>query len=98
MGVQVMRSRLEPMKKVARMLRRHRPLLFELVSRPRGDCGRRRRGLQQQSKTDHEKGVWLSSLSLRGNRPVPYVGSVAGTGNYPQILLKTRFMIDSISR
>ena len=25
--VQVMRSRLEPMKKVARMLRRHRPLL-----------------------------------------------------------------------
>jgi len=48
--VQVIRSRIEPMKKVARMLRRHRPLLLNWVSRPRGDFGRRRRGFQQQSE------------------------------------------------
>ena len=34
--VQVMRSRLEPMKKVARMLRRHRPLLLNWF-RARGE-------------------------------------------------------------
>ena len=27
-----------------------------------------------------------SVLSLRGKRPVPYVGSASGTGDYPQIL------------
>src|SRR5438128_1664269 len=64
-------------------------IALELVSRPRGDFGRCRGGLQQQSETDHEKSVRLSILSLRGNRPVPYVGSATGTGSYPQILLKT---------
>src|SRR6266496_2040067 len=62
---------------------------LELVSRPRRDFGRRRRGVQQQSETHHEKGLRLSILSLRGNRPVPYAGSVTGAGSYPQILLKT---------
>src|SRR5262249_519736 len=52
----------------------------------RGHCGR----LQQQSETDHEKGVRLSVISLLGNRPVPYVGSASGAGSDPQILLKTR--------
>src|SRR6202043_3670880 len=61
----------------------------ELVSGPRGGFRRRRRRLQQQSETDHQKGLRLSVVSLRGNRLVPYVGSATGTRSYPQILLKT---------
>src|SRR5713226_8390165 len=66
---------------------------LELVSRPWGDFGRRRRGLQQQSETDHQKGLWLSVISLYRNRPVPYVGSATGAESYPQILLKTRLFV-----
>src|SRR5207245_10950784 len=54
-----------------------------------GDLGRRRRGLQQQSETDHQKSLRLSVLSLYRNRPVPYAGSTTGARSYPQILLKT---------
>ena len=95
--VQVMRSRIEPMKKVARMLRRHRPLLLNWF-RARGEISAAdRRGLQQQSETDHQKGVRLSVLSLRGNRPVPYVGSATGAGSDPQILLKTQIPFHMIA-
>ena len=87
--VQVMRSRIEPMKKVARMLRRHRPLILNLVSRARRDFRGHRGGLQQQSETDHQKGVRLSLVSMPGNRSVPYTRSATGVRNYPQILLKT---------
>src|SRR6266542_6900473 len=72
-------------------------IALELVSRPRGDFVRCRGGLQQQSETDHEKSVRLSILSLRGNRFVPYVGSATGTGSYPQILLKTLFLEQSVT-
>ena len=46
--------------------------------------------LQQQSETDHQKGVRLSLVSMPGNRSVPYTRSATGVRNYPQILLKTR--------
>ena len=45
--------------------------------------------LQQQSETDHQKGVRLSLVSMPGNRSVPYTRSATGVRNYPQILLKT---------
>jgi Transposase len=65
---------------------------LELVSGTRGDFRRRCRRLQQQSEADHQKGIRLSVLSLRGNRLLPYVGSATGTGSYPQILLRTPFL------
>lgn len=46
--VQVMRSKIESMKRVVRMLRRHRPLLAELASRARADFRGVRRGLNNR--------------------------------------------------
>ena len=63
---------------------------LELVSRARRDFRGHRGGLQQQSETDHQKGVRLSLVSMPGNRSVPYTRSATGVRNYPQILLKTR--------
>src|SRR5712692_3095578 len=68
-----------------------------LFSGTRGDFSRRRRRLQQQSETDHQKGIRLSVVSLRGNRLVPYIGSATGTGSYPQILLRTPKRVDNRS-
>ena len=65
---------LEPMKKVARMLHGHRPLLLNWF-RARGEISAAVvEGLQQQSEIDHQKGVRLSLVPVLGNRSVPYVG------------------------
>jgi len=88
--VQVMRSRLEPMKHGRSDAAPPSAAALELVSGARRDFRRDCRGLQQQSETDCQKGIRRSLVSVLGNRPVPYVGSATGAGNDPQILLKTR--------
>ena len=55
-----MRSKIDPMKKVARMLERQTRTDTQLVSCRREDLSRRRRGIQQQTETDHQKIVRLS--------------------------------------
>ena len=71
---------------------------LELVSRARRDFRGHRGGLQQQSETDHQKGVRLSLVSMPGNRSVPYTRSATGVRNYPQILLKTREFFRKMAR
>ena len=52
-----MRSRIEPMKKVARMLRRHRPLILNWF-RARGEISAAIvEGFNNKAKTVHQKGV-----------------------------------------
>src|SRR3989441_11580291 len=50
-----LRSQIEPMKKVARMLRSHRALLLNWFQGD--DLQWHRRGLQQQGETHHQKGL-----------------------------------------
>ena len=57
-----MRSRLEPLKKVARSLREHRELLLNWFRAKGTLSGRYGRRIQQQSEIDHEKIVRLSRL------------------------------------
>ena len=54
-----MRSRLEPMKEVARMVRSHRDLNPELVPSPGAVLQRRCRRLQREGQSDHQTGVWV---------------------------------------
>jgi predicted nucleic acid-binding protein len=62
---------------------------LEMVPGARLDFRRRRRGFQQKSETDHQKGLRLLLLSLLRNRAEPYARAAPGSENYPQILLKT---------
>jgi len=48
---------LEPMKKVANMLRNHKPLIMNWVQGKRTAFQRRRRGFKPQSETDYQKSV-----------------------------------------
>ena len=66
-----MRSRLDPMKKVARMVRSHRELLLNWF-RARGAVQRHCGGLQRQGESDHQKSVRVSHLRCVGNRVVSY--------------------------
>ena len=75
--VQVMRSRIEPMKKVARMLRRHRPLILNWF-RARGEISAAIvEGFNNKAKLTTQKGVRLSLVSMPGNRP-PRSHSISG--------------------
>ena len=66
------RSRLEPMKRVARMLRAHDELLLNLVSGQRRDLQRRSRGSEQQDSSDHQTLVRFSHLRSHGNRSLSH--------------------------
>ena len=86
---QVMRSRLEPLKKVARSLRSHRAAHPQLVPGQEGSFRGRRRGLQQQAQTHHQKGLWLPLLPGRRSRAVPCTWRPTRTESHPQILLRS---------
>ena len=62
--VQVMRSRIEPMKKVARHAAPPSTTPLKLVPGARRDFRRHRRRLRQQSETDHQKGIRLSVVPM----------------------------------
>ena len=57
-----LRSRIEPMKKVARMLRTHEDVADELVQGQGRDFQRRRRGAEQQNPSGDQTFLWLSHL------------------------------------
>ena len=57
-----MRSKIEPMKNVAKTLRNHRELILNSLRGQRCRVVRGCRGFEQQSKTDHQKIVRFSDL------------------------------------
>ena len=59
--VQVMRSRIEPMKKVARMLRRHRPLILNWFRARGRDFRGHRRGFNNKAKLTTRKAYGFRS-------------------------------------
>jgi transposase len=66
---QTMRSRIEPMKKIARSLRQHRELILNYFRAQKNDFQRGRGGLEQQGQSHPEKILWLSHLP--GARTLP---------------------------
>src|SRR5881396_559118 len=76
---QTMRSRIEPMKKIARSLRQHRddPQLFP---RSKAPFQRRRRGPEQQSQSHHEKILRFSHLPCPRTRPLSLTWQTARAG------------------
>ena len=82
-----MRSRLDPMKEVARMVRSHRDLILNWF-RARGAVFQWRcRRLQREGQSDHQTGVWIPHLRGTGSRFVSCTWRPARTRTYPQILL-----------
>ena len=65
---QVLRSRIEPMKKIARSMREHRELILNYFRAQKMLSRRRRRGPQQQSQSHHEKILRLPHLPLPRTR------------------------------
>ena len=76
---QVMRSRIEPMKKIARTLRSHRALILNYFRARKQLSSGVVEGLNKQGQTDHEKILRFSHLPRRGNRLVSCTWQTAGT-------------------
>jgi transposase len=72
---QVMRSRIEPMKKIARSLRQHQ---------------RRRRGSEQQSQSHYEKILWVPNFPNAGTRSLSLTWQAARARIHPRIFLTSR--------
>ena len=87
----VMRSRLEPMRKVARTLRAHRPLISELVPGQGGGllgCGG---GAQQQGEVGDEKVVRFPDGQSGEIGSIAQPRTAPGAQTHPQILLRSLF-------
>jgi hypothetical protein len=78
-----MRSRIEPMKKIARTLTRPPSAAAELFQGQKRVLQRRGGGIEQQNESHHEKIVWLPDLPHPGTRAVPLTWQVARTSAYP---------------
>ena len=85
-----MRSRLDPMKEVARMVALAPRPDSELVPSPGAVLQWRCRRLQRKGQSDHQTGVWLPHLRGTGSRFVSRTWRPARTKTHPQILLTRR--------
>jgi transposase len=83
---QVMRSRIEPMKKVARTIRAHRELILNYF-RARRVLQRRNRGSEQQSKSHYEKILRVPNLPSHRTGALSFTWQTARAGTHPQIFL-----------
>ena len=82
-----MRSRLDPMKEVARMVALAPRPDSELVPSPGAVLQWRCRRLQRKGQSDHQTGVWVPHLRGTGSRFVSRTWRPARTKTHPQILL-----------
>ena len=85
-----MRSRLDPMKEVARMVALAPRPVSELVPSPGAVLQWRCRRLQRKGQSDHQTGVWVPHLRGTGSRFVSRTWRPARTKTHPQILLTRR--------
>ena len=89
-----MRSRLDPMKEVARMVALAPRPDSELVPSPGAVLQWRCRRLQRKGQSDHQTGVWVPHLRGTGSRFVSRTWRPARTKTHPQILLTRRAAVD----
>ena len=94
-----MRSRLDPMKEVARMVALAPRPDSELVPSPGAVLQWRCRRLQRKGQSDHQTGVWVPHLRGTGSRFVSRTWRPARTKTHPQILLtRPQVMLTAIER
>jgi transposase len=74
---QTMRSRIEPMKKIARSRRQHRELILDLFSRTKADFRWRGGGSEQQGQSHHDKIVWIPYVPRARNGALPLTWQAA---------------------
>ena len=65
----------------------------QLVPRPGRHLGRRRRGIQRQGETDHQKSLRLQNAAGHRNGSVSRPRTTTRARMYPQILLRRRKLI-----
>jgi hypothetical protein len=85
------RSRIEPMQKIAKMLRKHEQLLlnwFESQGLSSGVV----EGVQHQSEIDREKSVWIQGLRNHHYRTISSAWQPSGAKTNPQILRMRPFL------
>src|SRR4051812_33030547 len=86
-----MRSRIEPMKKIARSPTQPPRTHSQLFPGSKAALKRRRRGPEQQGQSYHERILRLSHLPRPRTRPLSFTWQAARTGVYPQFLVTNRF-------
>ena len=91
-----MRSRLDPMKEVARMVALAPRPDSELVPSPGAVLQWRCRRLQRKGQSDHQTGVWVPHLRGTGSRFVSRTWRPARTKTHPQILLTRHTQMRSV--
>ena len=93
----VIRSRIEPMKRVARSLRKHRALILNWF-RARGTISAAVvEGFNNKAKLTTRKSLWIPDIQSCRNRPFSHAWRSTGARNDPQILLKSQFSYPSVS-
>ena len=88
-----MRSWLDPMKEVARMVALAPRPDSDLVPSPGAVLQWRCRRLQRKGQSDHQTGVWVPHLRGTGSRFVSRTWRPARTKTHPQILLTRRLSV-----
>jgi len=81
---QVMRSRIEPMKKIARSLRQHRGLILNYFRAQKLLSSGVVAGPEQQAQSNHEKILWPFAPTASSNSP-----SITHLASYPSPRLPT---------
>jgi hypothetical protein len=74
------------------------PPHYELVSRQRRLLQWHRRGLQHQSKTDHQKSLRLHELQNHSNRLISYTWRFTRAQLHPQILLRSQNCLQKLEQ
>ena len=87
---QTMRSRIEPMKKIARSLRQHRELILNYFRAEKllssGVVG----GLNNKDKVTMRKSYGFRSYNVLEPRPLSFTWQAARAGIYPRFLLTSQ--------
>ena len=91
-----MRSKIEPMKKMARTLRAHRPLLLNWFRAKGAVSAATVEGFNCKGETDPEKILRIQNLQSHGNRLVSYTWRFTLAQIHPQILLTSQILRPAI--
>src|SRR5437763_7057786 len=91
-----MRSRIEPVKKIARSLRQHRETDPQLFSRSETAFQRSCRGSEQQGQSHHEKILRFPHLPLPRTCALSLTWQITRAGIDPRILLTNQFFYQVI--
>jgi len=95
---QTMRSRIEPMKKIARSLRQHRELILNYFRAQKLLSSGVVEGLNNKAKVTMRKSLWLPNVPSPRTRSLSLACQTAGAGNYPRFFLTNPITMPRMGR